>query len=283
MIGFQETGVIYNEYIITKLANRYDGVDFLRVEVSEGVYKNGGDQQWWKELASCQADLNYGDYRNDRNYGMWQLGCGVIAMTDLELYLTQQNTGYSAPSNPIFYDQGAGIIKKEDYMRYAEKNRDDVYPLYRNPKLNYLAGVFPWDMKASLKKYLKNNGNRFSTVKWAPRVLGIRQKARLLNDIENMLKNNFPVVCSYDASVTKKKLCMYKTLNDARLGLKEGQNTESIVSHYMTIIGTYKYLDKTGNRYETLLQVVSWGNIYYVRYDDYSRRLNYATNILRIT
>lgn len=137
-------------------------------------------------------------------------------------------------------------------------------------------------MKASLKKYLKKNGNRFSTVKWAPRVLGIRQKDRLLNDIENMLKNDLPVVCSYDASVTKKKLCMYKTLNDARLGLKEEKNTEPIVSHYMTIIGTYKYLDKTGNRYETLLQVVSWGNIYYVRYDDYSRRLSYFTNILRI-
>lgn len=109
------------EYIITKLTNRYKGVDYLRVEESEGVYKNGGDQEWWMELASSQKSLNYSDYRKDRAYGMWRLGCGVTAMTNLELYLTQQNTGYSAPSNPISYDWGTGVIKKEDYMGYAEK------------------------------------------------------------------------------------------------------------------------------------------------------------------
>lgn len=76
---------------------------------------------------------------------------------------------------------------------------------------------------------------------------------------------------------------MYNTLNDARAGLEETKNKEPIVSHYMTIIGTYKYLDKTSNRYETILKVESWGNIYYVRYDDYSPHLSYATNILRIT
>ncbi len=271
------------EYIITKLANKYDGVDFLRVEESKGVYVNGGNQNWWKELASSQEKFNYDDYKKDRNYGMWQLGCGVIAMTDLELYLTQQNTGYSAENNQISYDQGTGIIKKEDYMRYAEKNRDDVYPLYRIRWLNYLAGVLPGDMEVSLKNYLNHNRKWFSTVKWAPRLSYIRQKDWLLNDIEKMLKNNLPVVCSYDASVTKKELYMYDTLKDARAGLEKTKNKEPIVSHYMTIIGTYKYLDKTSNRYETILKVESWGNIYYVRYDDYSPHLSYATNILRIT
>lgn len=274
------------EYIITKLTNRYNGVDYLRVEESEGVYKHGGDQEWWKELVSSQKTLNYSDYRKDRAFGMWRLGCGVTAMTNLELYLTQQNTGFSAPSNPISYDGATGIIKKENYMRYAEKNRDDVYPLYRLPLLNYNTGLLPVDMEVSLRNYLRYNKKWFTSAEWAPRrTWGVFQKNKVLNDIEEMLRNNYPVVFSYDGGIEKKQLIMYKKLNDARIRLqdKDGKNTEPVTSHYMTIIGTHKYLDKASNHFETILKVESWGNIYYVRYDDYSRRLSYVTNILRIS
>lgn len=37
--------------------------------------------------------------------------------------------------------------------------------------------------------------------------------------------------------------------------------------------------DSTVNK---ILMIESWGDIYYVRYDDYSPHLSYFTNILRI-
>lgn len=146
-------------------------------------------------------------------------------------------------------------------------------------------------MEDSLSDYLENNKSSFSTVKWAPRnAWGIFQKNKVLNDIEEMLRNNLPVVFSYDGSrigKEKETLIMYKELNDARIRLQDKDidedKTEPVTSHYMTIIGTHKYLDKASNHYETILKVESWGNIYYVRYDDYSRRLSYVTNILRIS
>lgn len=50
-------------------------------------------------------------------------------LTDLELFLTQQNDGYKAPLQDITYDKETGIISNDDYMKYAEYNRDNIYYL----------------------------------------------------------------------------------------------------------------------------------------------------------
>ena len=49
------------------------------------------------------------------DYRMGKMGCGVVAMTDIELYMTQQNNGYSAPSQGIKYDYLSGRIEKDIY------------------------------------------------------------------------------------------------------------------------------------------------------------------------
>ena len=55
-----------------------------------------------------------------------------------------------------------------------------------------------------------------------------------------------------------------------------------VESHYMTIIGLYKYWDEEIKRFEYILEVVSWGDVYYIGYDEYSDNISYFSNILTI-
>ena len=57
---------------------------------------------------------------------------------------------------------------------------------------------------------------------------------------------------------------------------------ERTVSHYMTIVGYQKYIDDTSMDYHYILKVVSWGEVYYVNYDEYMQKLSYVTNILSV-
>ena len=53
-------------------------------------------------------------------------------------------------------------------------------------------------------------------------------------------------------------------------------------SHYMTIIGLYRYASEQPLQYKYILEVVSWGQVYYIDYDMYAKNLNYFSNILSV-
>lgn len=128
-------------------------------------------------------------------FAMWKLGCGVVAMSDTELYLTQQNVGYSSPNEQIIaYDTSTGAIKKDDYMKYAEYNRDYTYPL-KGTLSSYVVGVFPNTMENGLENYFRQNNHPETKVTWAPNsYMGkIDEKVAVAENIETMIENDLPV------------------------------------------------------------------------------------------
>ena len=50
----------------------------------------------------------------------------------------------------------------------------------------------------------------------------------------------------------------------------------------MTVIGIYKSFDKVNRHYDYIMKVVSWGGLYYIRYDEYQYFLSPVSNILAI-
>lgn len=50
----------------------------------------------------------------------------------------------------------------------------------------------------------------------------------------------------------------------------------------MIVIGLYKFIKADGSDYDYIMKVTSWGEIYYIRYDEYSENLDYFSNILSI-
>ena len=237
----------------------------------------GGDQGWWSD-SKPEEDK---DDMSSPAYRMKELGCGVIAMTDLELYLTQQHDGYSAPSNSIEYNHDTGLIKKNDYMHYAEFNIDH-YRLGDDP-IHHLFGVTPYRMEQEMEKYLSSNKHSYMKVTWAPSGGGKDdEKIEIANKIEKMISRDLPVVFSYFSFFHK--IGLYQEKEDAKVlaDINRAVGDSSTDSHYMTVIGYTKYLKYDGLSYSYVLEVVSWGKIYYINYDEYAEKLSYFSNILEI-
>ena len=263
------------EKIEVALNNIY-GIDYLSVGGLDGGY-----QGWWPDIYGDYDETiagNWGGYYNyvlDPNYRISHFGCGLIAMTDLELYLAQQN-GYYIPHNEYPYPNGGYIIDKDKYMRLVEYNRDNVYYL-SDYFYNFKIGVTPVDMVRGIENFLVYNGEADGDASW----MYFDEGADPIKTIERMISENIPIVFSY--YVDGLKIPLYYSEENAINHLTDTGYATSTNSHYMTIIGYTKYLDPDSNHYRYVLKVVSWGKIYYINFDEYVDYMNLYTSILEIS
>ena len=273
------------DMVSNELSNKYSGIRYLKFkDIDNEDDVHGGDQGWWSERTDLSPDgiwERYEDYVLFPDYRMEIAGCGVIAMTDAELYLTQQHDGYSAPLNSsIEYDHETGEIEKDKYMSYAEFNRDNVYHL-GDDLLHYNTGVLPTNMVSGMRYYLLWNEHPYTGVTWAPFCVGKSDaKAKVASTIETMISRDLPVVFSYYSS--QESVRLYYERADAEAKTNNEDKFYPTNSHYMTIIGYSKYLKDDGIGYSYVLEVVSWGKIYYINYDEYAEKLSWFSNILEI-
>ena len=271
---------------VAELSNKYPGVEYLRIDAGGTEPAVGGDQGWWSAIAKSQALKNYEDFVGDKNYQIGKMGCGLIAVSDLQLYLMQQNQGYEifAPGvDKNLLGDSTGVLKKNDYMAYVNDGSRVLYE-FNGSYLTYKVGLMPSRMEEGLGYFLRQNEHEQTAVKWAPYAFAPRTSHSMLvlEEIEDMLNQDLPVIFAYFTTKDEDKLVMYHLIEDAKEKKEKGQDDEQCKSHYMTIIGLYRYLDEDSTDYEYLLKVTSWGEVYYIRYDDYIEKLSYFSNILRI-
>ena len=50
----------------------------------------------------------------------------------------------------------------------------------------------------------------------------------------------------------------------------------------MTVIGLEKTINTEVTDYDYVMKVTSWGTVYYINYNEYSKNLSYFTNILSV-
>ncbi|MDE6015625.1 MAG: VWA domain-containing protein [Acetatifactor sp.] len=272
---------------VAQLDNRYPRMEYLKVKGPDDALYPGGNQGWWADKATGADKLNYKDFATDSYYRLWQMGCGVIAMSDAELYLTQQNPGYHSAyseQDTIAYNSYNGIIVFDDYKEYVEENYSHAYPI-PGDLIHYQTGLPALSMESGMENFLKNNDSTFHSAQWAPYSMqrASKQRQSVLKEIETMLNNNLPVVFNYYSFDEDNKIDMYPSIHLAQNKNTKNDKHRRVVSHYMTIIGLYKYLDNTTHQYQYIMQIVSWGNIYYIRYDQYADNLSCFSNILKIS
>jgi len=261
------------EEIEVKLNNRY-GISFLPV-----AGMKGGNQLWWpgtgKKYPGLLCFERYYDYVICHDYRVNGYGCGLIAMTDLELYLAQQND-YALSGGYILYSSDNPSISQNDYMTYAEYNLNYKYHL-TDYAFNYFVGVIPFEMEYGIKNFYISNGEPNVSACWSPSC----DKVTVIKTIERMIAENIPVVFSYHAFEGEDGIWLYKNIEDAK---KDNRSANPIYSHYMNVIGYVKYFKNDNSKaYSYLLKVVSCGEIYYINYDYYAEHLSYFTNILEIS
>ena len=266
---------------VAELSSKYPGVEYLSIDAGGTEPAVGGNQGWWSVIAKSQEPKNYGDFITDQNYQIGKMGCGLIAVTDVELYLMQQNEGYQVFGAEIDFDPDTGVLQKDDYMVYVDQGPRVMYD-FAGGYLTYIAGLMPIKMEDGLEYFLINNGHEQTSVKWAPYANRPNSmgSVMVLEEIEDMLEKDLPVVFAYHT--TKDNLTLYHLIDGAKEKKEKGDEDQSCKSHYMTIIGVYRYLDEDSTNYEYILKVTSWGEVFYIRYDDYVKKLSCVSNILKI-
>lgn len=136
-------------------------------------------------------------------------------------------------------------------------------------------------MEGGFRDFLTVNGNPNTNVTWAKS----SRKQDVVNEIESMLNKDIPVVFAYHTYNKNEKINLYNSINGARNnnGMNEdGAKLEQQSSHYMTVIGLYKYAGDEPLQCRYILEVVSWGKVYYINYDMYANKLGYCSNILSV-
>ncbi|MBQ4536058.1 MAG: cellulose binding domain-containing protein, partial [Lachnospiraceae bacterium] len=71
---------------VAELSNKYPGVEYLRIVDKDGNMTHGGAQGWWSKQVQKEVDEQE-DVVTDQSYPISQMGCGLIAVSDLQLYL----------------------------------------------------------------------------------------------------------------------------------------------------------------------------------------------------
>lgn len=235
--------------------------EYLSISSEKRKPACGGNQSWWEPAASATKVRDFTRFRKEKDFRMARLGCGVIAMCDLQNYMLQK-TG----SN------------ENEYREYVTKEAEERYRI-GGDLFHYITGLTPQRMVKGFRVFADEKGLRFLKVQWAPHWIGRDRAVKTLKCICDMLRADIPVVCSYHTFTKKGRLALYSTPEEAA-GLVLGGARQYIDSHYMTIVGVCEVHGGIHTQY--VLKVVSWGSIYYVSYEDYCRKLNYFSNILEI-
>lgn len=199
--------------------------------MKEGRLSYGGNQQWSRKKA------------------VQKYGCGVIAGTDLLLYLSLHKE-YCKGKEFKNWEKENGILEAEEYMELAETMRRHYFPVI--PGL----GMPGWLLSGGVNRYFR--ANRIP-LKVSFGVLG----RNFRNRIGAMLAHDIPVILAVGPNfllpLKKHKLTFYEKKGSAY------EESCSVAAHFVAVTA----LDGPW------MQISSWGKMYYINlceYQEYVRR-----------
>lgn len=202
-----------------------------------------------------------GGQQFSRNRMVKRCGCGVVAATDLLLYLDRYHSDLEIP---LFRDlPREGPVPFPSYDACLQRMRTSYFPMIPYAGINGL-------MLAAGMQLLFRRWKLPYTAKWC---FG---HARLWARIETMLRADLPVIMSVGPNFPlfwrHEKANFYTRMPSGELRATAGAH-----AHYFTVTG----MD------EDWLRISSWGRLYYLRrreFDEYVARHSaaFASNILYI-
>lgn len=217
---------------------------YVQVRRNSGQLTYGGDQGFFKG----------GKGKDDARKNA--MGCGVIAFSDLLLYL-----GNSDPWK----------ITGETISYVNRVNEENAYKEYYNDIYRFLGGVSRRSGISGIK--LAVGFNRLSKREgWKLKASWGISTRKLYGRVVEMLTKDFPVILCIPMILfrknKKKELSFYCMVGDKM------QKVTSVSAHYVMVTGI---VTEYGSE-ETFFEISSWGKKYYVNYKEYENMMR--TNFL---
>lgn len=207
---------------------------YIQVKRNSGELTYGGDQGFFKDGAKGSLD--------ERKNAM---GCGVVAFSDLLLYLGNDSREKVIPEN-------------ESYVNRI--NTQEAYREYYNSIYHFLGGVSRKSGISGVK--LAARFNRLARREgWKLRARWGLSVGKLYSRVEEMLRRDIPVILCIPMMLLKKDqgdgLTFYRE--------EEGKLAKActVSAHYVMVTGI---IPKDGISF---FEISSWGKKYYVNWKEY--------------
>lgn len=249
-IMLYHTNARYSDVKIYKLKNDY---------ISVGEEQSYGGNQGW--LGDDKSFIN-------------RKGCGVVSACDTLLYLTKYEECKSGLADQVIIN--GSYFNKNEYIKYVVTMNNKYLPMKED-------GLLGTTMARGVSRYFRDSGTKKKAT-WKSTDID------LLEDMEEMINQDIPVPIA--ANTIKEgygdeyKIKMYQSTDNNIWWIKDkliGAN--KFHSHYVTVTAIAED-NISGKKW---LQVSSWGNKYFIDFDEYSEYAKkyaqwgwIATNILHI-
>ena len=176
-------------------------------------------------------------------------GCGNIAGSNVILYWALQNPDNANEITDIAIKDGR--IELEDFKNFSRHMHETYFPVAR------WIGMFGPQVAIGLNRY----GIEHTEEKYASSWSAFWDADVTLRDIRDMLEQDIPVIMAIGMS------------NNGKLDLYQKDNNEYINAtrtslHFVTITGLY--MDKSRANHKIMLEVSSWGQKYFIDYEEYA-------------
>ncbi len=220
----------------------------------------GGAQEWFKDAPNF--DEKYRKKLSD-------FGCGAIASVNQYLYLTGQTT--------ISYDDYKQLIY--DFVDAKDKPSGQALEAFnRKTALYTINGYTPKQMTGYVTRMCDSKGVNIST-KWDC----AQDYEKDYQSMKEQLNKGVPVIwsvndfenCGKDNNDVTKTGVKFYTYDESSGEYKAIKNP--VTSHYVTATAIYEDADENGKK-RRMVEISSWGNKYYVDYDQYIDIVHSTTN-----
>ena len=272
--------------------------DVLKYSISHESYiginhdgiSYGSNQSWFENYP-------YNKYCNGAltNEDVASSGCGLIAGADvlayLNIYKNQSMVEYADKigfnnSTTILgqgkdlkeymgYDENSDIIDYESYMTYLSLFSNKLTISNGN-----ITGAYPTFIPTSIQSVFNDVFDTCDlpyNATWGLSCDFVKTYVR----IEKMVRNNIPVIFSFDNGFSDEKLKLYTSTDEKSYSFNMD---DAVSSHYMAVTGIIEYSDEIADRirHQRMLEISSWGKKYYIDFDEYAPFMSPFTNILYI-
>ncbi len=213
---------------------------YVQVRRKNGEITYGGDQGFFKggapgSVEECKSAM----------------GCGVVAFSDLLLYL---GTG----------DQSRETLENRSYVNRINDEVD--YCSYYNCIYDFMGGVSARNGISGIRLRLRFN-RLARRERWELRSVWGLSAGRLYGRIEEMLKQDIPVILCIPMMLFKRNkkdgLAFYRWAD-------EWKKEAMVSAHYVTVTGIVR---ESGSS-EIFFEISSWGKKYYINWKEYERLIH---------
>ena len=219
---------------------------YIKVKRKEGELSFGGDQNLFGFEGATKADEQ-----------KKRCGCGIVAFSDLILYLASNDVRYCTKENYSYVNRE---LSEETYKEYFNRIYDFI------GGITHKMGISGFTLWFRFNRMARQN-------RWPLRAKWGFSGKKIFSRTQEMLQKDIPVILCIPAMLLKKdkddKLSLYKRKQREDGSGYYYQKAQETNAHYVMVT------EILWEQEEVYFKISSWGKEYYINLKEYDTYINH--------